>query len=162
MKNLSSVRGGLVVLAAFALGLSACGSTPAAEPATPNATAQSVEIPEAWDMTKMSLEQQVEYMKQKVVPALGPVFQAASAEHYADFGCKTCHGPENKPPKEFLPHLTFKDGTLTEFQTAAEVSKFMAEKVVPAMATAFGAKPYNPETHEGFGCNGCHAIDGAP
>jgi hypothetical protein len=73
--------------------------------------------------------------------------------------CKTCHGPAYKEPKEFLPHLTMKDGKITAFAEKPEVSKFMAEKVVPEMAAAMGQPPYDPATHKGFGCGGCHTID---
>jgi hypothetical protein len=42
------------------------------------------------------------------------------------------------------------------FEKAPEVAKFMAEQVVPQMAKLLGEQPYNPETHQGFGCFDCH------
>lgn len=107
----------------------------------------------------MSKDQKAAFMKQKVMPPLSKTFQTANAKHYADFSCKSCHGPDYKEPKDFLPHLTMKGGTLTAFAEKPEVSKFMAEKVVPEMASAMGLEPYDPKTHKGFGCGGCHTID---
>ncbi len=130
-----------------------------AEEASPSAEAAPAEVtsPETWSEAT-TLELQVAFMKAKIMPPMGPVFQASDAEAYADFSCATCHGPDKKPPTEYLPELTLKDGKITSFEEAPEVSKFMAEEVVPKMAAAMGLAPYNPETHEGFGCGGCHAI----
>ena len=98
------------------------------------------------------------FMKTRVVPAMGPVFQSHDAK-YANFSCKTCHGPEYKNPHDFLPKLTMKGGNLTAFAEKPEISKFMAESVVPKMATAMGLPPYDMKTHQGFGCGGCHTIE---
>ncbi len=97
-------------------------------------------------------------MKANVAPKMGPIFQERDNAKYAQFGCKTCHGP-GKPPKEFLPHLTMKDGKLTAFAEKPEMAKFMMDTVTPAMVSALGAKPYDMQTHQGFGCGGCHTID---
>lgn len=99
-------------------------------------------------------------MKAHVMPRMSKVFQAADAAKYAAFTCKTCHGPEFKPsPKDFLPKLVIKDGKPTAMADHPEVVKFMAEKVVPEMAATLGKAPYDPKTHQGFGCGGCHAIE---
>lgn len=153
----------------------ACGGgTPAANvpPPAPSASASAVEsaapvasaAPEVvapaapWSDT-WSMDQKVAFMKANVMPKLGPLFQAVDAKKYADFGCTTCHGPDKKEPKAFLPHLTMKGGKLTCFAEKPEVSKFMAEKVSPAMADALGLPHYDPKTQKGFGCGGCHVID---
>jgi hypothetical protein len=156
----------------------ACGGgTPAATAptTTPSASASAVEsaapvasasaapaevvAPAAPWSDAWSLDQKVAFMKAAVMPKLGPIFQAVDAKKYADFGCKTCHGPDKKEPKAFLPHLTFKNGKLTCFAEKPEVSKFMMEKVSPAMADALGEPHYDPKTQKGFGCGGCHTID---
>jgi hypothetical protein len=163
----------LLTLAAAAA--AACGgsapppaTTPAAPtdssvPAAPTAADTSAApaggaAPAAWskDMTK---EQKVAYMKAKVMPALGPVFKGHDATKYADFSCKTCHGPEYKDPHEFLPHLTFAGGTITQFKDKPEISKWMHEVVEPTMAKAMGQQPYDMKTNTGFGCKGCHTVD---
>lgn len=144
--------------------VAACGPSP--EPSSPTSSAPTAEttassasaLPETWsdDLTK---DQQIAIMKQRVMPVMKKAFQEHDASRYADFGCKTCHGPQLKNPHEYLPKLTLENGQLTAFAEHAEVSKFMAEKVSPDMAAAMGMKPYDPATHEGFGCAGCHAID---
>ena len=106
----------------------------------------------------MSKDQQVAFMKKYVMPEMEPVFKGYDAKRYAEFSCKTCHGPKFKNPKDFLPKLTFKDGNITSFASKPEVSKFMAEQVLPHMATALGLKLMDPKTHTGFGCNGCHTV----
>lgn len=100
------------------------------------------------------------FMREHVVPAMRPVFRAASATRYADFDCITCHGPAFKAPQEVLPKLTMKDGNLTAFAEQPDVAKFMAEQVVPNMAKALGQPPFDMKTGQGFGCTGCHAVEG--
>jgi mono/diheme cytochrome c family protein len=101
-------------------------------------------------------EQQIAYMKANVVAPMAKVFQASDTKRYADFGCMTCHGPKFLEPKAFLPKLTMKNG---KFVAKPETVKFMAEKVVPAMASAMGEAPWDPKTKQGFGCGSCHVID---
>jgi mono/diheme cytochrome c family protein len=126
--------------------------------AGPATAAPAIVVPAVWsnDMTK---EQQVAFMKKNVVGRMGKVFQGHDGAKYADFSCKTCHGPEYKNPKEFLPKLTFKDGKMTAFAEKPDMAKFMASNVTPEMAQAMGLKPFDPQTHQGFGCNGCHTVD---
>lgn len=130
---------------------------PGAADAGASATAPTPTGP-VWrdDATK---DQKVAFMKAHVVPPMSKVFQAADAKKYAEFGCKTCHGPQYKEPKDYLPKLTLKDGKITAFADKPQVAKWMAEKVTPAMASAMGQKPYDPQTHQGFGCGGCHTVE---
>ncbi|HYQ02650.1 MAG TPA: hypothetical protein VER96_28450 [Polyangiaceae bacterium] len=166
------------------LTLSACGGAPA-EPVTPPpppaptapapapaATAAEAPKPEtaaapeappaapAHDIWKegMTKDEQVAFMKKNVVPEMGPVFKGYDAKRYAEFSCKTCHGPKFKNPKEFLPKLTLKDGKLDIPADDAAIAKFMGEQVVPHMAAAMGLKPFDMATHTGFGCGGCHTM----
>lgn len=160
MQDKSKWLGLALAGAAFTAG-AACSTGASQSPATAASEAApaaeaALSLPAVWDEHSMTLEQQVAFMKTRVVPAMEPVF----AEHeQGEFGCKTCHGPDNKPPREFLPSLMMKDGHITAFQEEPEISQFMAEKVVPAMAGAFGLEPYNVETGEGFGCAGCHSLE---
>ncbi len=136
-------------------------AAPSAVAVAPTASAAPTEVaaPAGPWSDKWSIPEQVAFMKANVMPKLGPIFQAADAKKYGDFGCKTCHGPDKKAPKDFLPHLTFKGGKLTCFAEKPEVSKFMMEKVSPAMADSLGLPHYDPKTQKGFGCGGCHTID---
>lgn len=106
----------------------------------------------------MTKDQQVAFMKKNVVPEMGPVFKGFDAKRYAEFSCKTCHGPKFKDPKEFLPKLTFKDGKLVSPSDEPALAKFMFEQVTPHMAAAMGLKPFDMTTHTGFGCGGCHSV----
>jgi cytochrome c553 len=128
-------------------------TTPAETAAAPGAAAP---VGDVWSAA-WTPEQKAEFMKQKVMPAMEPVFKDANLAEA--FSCKTCHGPEFKLPKDFLPRLTVKDKQLTAFADDAETAKFMMEKVTPAMAAALGLPHYDPATNQGFGCGGCHAVD---
>jgi cytochrome c553 len=98
-------------------------------------------------------------MNANVSPRLGKVFKEYDGARYAEFGCKTCHGPNKQEPKDFLPKLTMKGGKITAFEEKPAVAKFMATKVTPEMAAALGKPAYDPATHQGFGCGGCHTIE---
>jgi hypothetical protein len=128
----------------------------AAPPAAPEAPATPAHDVWSKDFNK---DQAAAFMKKNVVPEMEPVFKTYDAKRYDKFSCKTCHGPAYKNPHDFLPKLVFKDGKITSFEKKPEISKFMAEQVVPHMATAMGMKPFDPATKEGFGCGGCHTVN---
>jgi hypothetical protein len=113
---------------------------------------------EAW-RDDMSKDQKVAFMKKNVVPRMRNVFDDQGGRRSGSFGCQTCHGSAFKDPQDFLPRLTMRGGKITAFEEKPQVAKFMAEQVVPQMAAAMGMKPYDPATHQGFGCGGCHAVD---
>ena len=156
----------VLALSSSASLVAACGGPEPVTPATPAGTgaapaasdAPAGALPTEWSDT-MPMDQQIAYMKANVLPRMSKTFQAHDAQRYAGMTCKTCHGPNNKPPKEFLPKLAMKDGKMAAFAEKPEVAKFMAEKIVPEMAAAMGKKPYAPATHQGFGCGGCHTIE---
>lgn len=107
----------------------------------------------------MPVKDKAAFMKKKVMPEMSKLFQEFDSKEFADFSCKTCHGPQMKPkPSDFLPVLEVKDGKMEEAEKHPEVAKFMMEKVTPAMAQIFGKPPYDPATHQGFGCGGCHKV----
>ncbi|HEX2881357.1 MAG TPA: hypothetical protein VHO25_17635 [Polyangiaceae bacterium] len=142
--------------------------TPAAEaptassepaPAAPESQLAEVPAPATWAEAKTH-EQQAAFMKAHVVPKMGPIFQAFDGEEFKEFGCKTCHGdPFQDHPPEFLPQLTIQGGKVLEDAEHPGIAKFMGEKVVPEMAAILGKQPYDPKTHEGFGCKGCHTVE---
>jgi len=133
-------------------------STAPTPDATGTAAASTDALPDVWS-DSMPKEQQAAFMKAKVMPKMKPVFEGHDATKYANANCATCHGPKYQNPHEFLPKLTFKDGNITAFAEKPEISKWMAEKVVPEMAAAMGEKPFDPETKTGFGCGGCHTVE---
>jgi hypothetical protein len=127
--------------------------------ATGSGTASNLPAAQKWsDLTNDS--ERGAFMGKVIVPSMKPVFQEFDGAKFAKFNCGTCHGPQSKPPKEFLPKLTLKGGK--EFAVAPEKAamlKFMMEKVTPEMAKAMGEKPFDPATKTGFGCGNCHVID---
>ncbi len=119
--------------------------------------------PKAWG--SMSFDDKKQHMMDVVTPTMAGVFQGFSAEHFAEFNCTNCHGPganEGKfqMPSASLPKLPPNGDFAALFEAKPEVMSFMAEKVVPQMAATLDVAPYDPETHEGFGCYACHQAEG--
>lgn len=143
--------------------LLACGGSqpPAAAPGEPQATPASAAEADGGDVWKdsMSAKEKGAFMKKYVVPEMAKLFSAFDAKAYAQFGCKTCHGPDLLPkPVDFLPALHIKDGKIVESAEHPQLAQFMGEQVVPHMAKLFGKPPYDPATNSGFGCGGCHKM----
>jgi len=117
----------------------------------------------AWkDMTH---DQKVELMKTVVMPKMGAVFKEFDAKKYAEITCATCHGPGAKEgkmqmPNAKLPKLDRTNGFAKHMKKNEKVTKFMMEKVTGEMAAALGVPAFNPETKQGFGCGGCHLMEG--
>lgn len=131
-------------------------AAPAASSAAPAASSAANDaVPATWKEAK-TRDQQMAFMKAKVLPAAQKAWEGSKNPEVT---CKTCHGPKYVEPKAFLPKLTMKDGKITAFAEKPEIAKAMATKVVPTVAAAMGEKPYDPATHEGFGCAGCHTIE---
>jgi cytochrome c553 len=139
--------------------VSCSGATqPASNPQTTDGPQQTAAgSPRTWAETT-SKDQKVAFMKTHVVPAMAEVF-AQGPEGDEPVTCKTCHGPNYQEPKDFLPKLQFEGGKFTAEATMPEVVSFMKSRVVPAMAAALGEQPYDPATHQGFGCSGCHTVE---
>lgn len=110
------------------------------------------------DMTpgeKMSL------MKKVVTPEMKALFAEHNRKSAQDFSCKTCHGSRAAQGNFAMPNpellkLDASDGFADEMKEHPRGTKFMMEHVVPTMAKLLGEPVYDPETHEGFGCFGCH------
>lgn len=150
-----------MVLVGALLIAAGCGGSQAAEPATPpasdsepaaaDAAASEAEAP-AKKFDDMAPAEKLKFMKDVVAPTMAKKFQAVDAEHYADFGCVTCHGPGAKDgnfemPTDTLPKLPEDMEPL--MKEKPEVMKFMIETVKPEMAKLLGEG-------EDFGCFDCH------
>jgi hypothetical protein len=141
----------------------ACGSKSPSAATTPEAgggTAVAALPDVPWE--KLDHAQRIEFMKQKVVPTMKPIFQAHDANDFADFGCQTCHGDGAKEghfdmPNPRLPKLNFQD--MSKFKKAD--LQWMDKQVEPTMARMLGLPPYSKDQPEGFGCPTCHTIEGA-
>lgn len=101
----------------------------------------------------MNKEQRLQAMKSVITPKLNQVFSDYDDNKYAEFGCKTCHGEKTEDTKVFLPVLKLSgDGRKKLEAQKPALMKFMAGKVVPAMAAALGQK-------QGYSCAGCHKVE---
>ena len=161
MRNIAM---GLCLVAAAGCNKDSGASAPpdpsgASEPAASEPAADATdEAPPAWP--EMTHEQKIQHMKTEVTPTMMAVFQGFNADRYAEFNCATCHGPgandgEFAMPSPALPKLPPNGEFDALMKEKPEVMNFMFE-VGPKMAGSLGVAPYDPETHEGFGCYGCH------
>jgi cytochrome c553 len=148
---------------ALILVLAACGSkaapTTAATTPADHGTAAVATLPDvAFD--QLDHDQRIEFMKQKVMPAMQPVFQNHDAKKYADFTCKTCHGSQAAEghfdmPSTETPKLNFKDMG----KWKKEDLEWMSKEVKPAMAKLLARPEFTPENPKGFGCQDCHTTE---
>jgi hypothetical protein len=138
--------------------LAACGSrSSSSAESPPQAKAVLPDVP----FDDLDHDQRAEFMKQKVVPAMEPIFKKHDPAHFSEFGCKTCHGKQAAEglfdmPSADLPKLTFKD--MSKFKK--EDIEWMKNEVKPTMAkllarTEFGPE-FGPDNPNGFGCQSCH------
>ena len=139
----------LVALGCLAV---ACGPTPTrptAQPATPT-------LPDV-PFSELDLDQRAEFMKQRVVPAMAPLFRAHDAKRYAEFGCPTCHGKgatdgDFEMPNAGLPMLELSD--LGRYDPA-DIA-WMTQQIKPTMAKLLREPEHSAENPAGFGCLDCH------
>jgi cytochrome c553 len=129
-----------------------CANTPAAD-------AQPV-AGKTW--AQMSKGERMTRMKNVVFPEMKTAFQSADPKDFAQFTCATCHGAGAadktfRMPNPQLPKLPGDEAGMK--RVAADdpaMVKFMSGVVVPRMAAMLDEPPYDPKTHQGFGCFRCH------
>jgi hypothetical protein len=114
---------------------------------------------DSFNWEAMTHEQRMDYMKKTVVPTMKPLFQQFDAKHYANFGCKTCHGKDPKGskykmPNADLPKLDF--AALKAGKQKPAIAKWMGEVVKPQMAKLMHEAEYSESNPKGFGCLECH------
>lgn len=155
-------------LLAFAVVMSAaaCGSKSPSQPTTPppatgGEQAAPPPLPEFSTFDELSHEQRGQYMAEVVMPAMEPLFKQHDAQKYAEFGCKTCHGPgvekhEFHMPNDALPKLKHDAEYMKQFKP--EDLEWMAKVIKPKMAELLKVPEGTPENPTGFGCGGCHPI----
>lgn len=157
---------GLALLAA------ACGGAETKRPETPATTPPTAGTTAPANATgapakpwkEMSQSEKKMHMKMSVMPKMTEVFQSFDKAKFADVTCVTCHGPGAKNgnfvmPNAALPKLSTEGGFKKHKAEKPEMTAFMMEKVMPAMIDVMGAKPYDPATHQGFGCTACHTLE---
>ena len=105
-------------------------------------------------------EQRIQFMKEKVVPTMEPLFKNHDPKKFAEFGCKTCHGdgvdagkydmPNDKLPKLFGP-------SMDKFKK--EDVEWMGKEIKPTMAALLKQPEMSKENPKGFGCLECHTAE---
>jgi hypothetical protein len=106
----------------------------------------------------MSYEDREMDMVGRFLPIMAEIFRENDAEHYANFGCESCHGNDMRERNFAMPstHLSPVPlpGTPAYQRMASEhpdETRFMEEVVMPAMQTMLGMGAT-------FTCNGCHPV----
>lgn len=142
----------------------ACGSKSPEASTTPTAPsggeAAAVVLPDL-PFDKLDHDQRIAFMKQKVMPAMRPVFANHDPNKFAEIHCTTCHGDQAKEghfdmPNPNLPKLNFND--MSKFKK--EDMEWMAKEVMPTMAQTLGVPMHTKDNPKGFGCLGCHTPEG--
>lgn len=143
-----------VAVSSLLLAAVACGPKPGPDEAGDGvATVVLPDVP----FDQLDHDQKIAFMKQVVMPKMGPIFQRHDRQQYAEFGCKTCHGPgadegEFHMPNDELPKLNFAD--LSKFEQRDV--EWMKATVKPTMAQLLQAPELTPDNPDGFGCLDCH------
>lgn len=119
--------------------------------------------PKPW--AEMTRDEREMHMVANVLPIAAESFGGYDASRYAQFQCTSCHGDDAEAvhyalPTRFLPRLPAPGSEAWNTMAASPAFRFMAEHVVPDTARMIGQEPYNPATHQGFGCFGCHMGSG--
>lgn len=139
---------------------SAATSTTPAEPELPPMPQGLHGPPRPW--ARMSHRERERFMDETVMPVMSALLHAYDAQHFAEVRCSTCHGTNARQVHFHMPNSL---PALPAFGTEASqrmmaehprMMRFMRERVTPVMTQLLGMQSYNPETHQGFGCLGCH------
>jgi hypothetical protein len=161
MRSMRTLLASMVFLAACG-GSSHSPATTTTQPAggEGSGSAAAAVLPDV-PFDKLEPMQKAEFMKQKVMPAMEPIFKNHDATKYAQFGCQTCHGEgvekhEFKMPNPKLPVLDFKD--MSKYKP--EDLKWMGDEVKPTMAKILGVPEHTKDNPNGFGCLECHTAAG--
>lgn len=150
----------LAVLASLVVA-AACGSkTPATTTTGGGDTGSATPVLPDVPFEKLDHDQQIQFMKEVVVPTMTPLFKDHDPKEFAEFGCQTCHGPnaekgEFEMPNPGLPKLNFADMT----KHKKEDLEWMGKVIKPTMAKLLKEPEYSPETPDGFGCVHCHTVE---
>lgn len=112
---------------------------------------------------QMNHDQKMEYMEHAVMPEMRRMFQEFDGQRFATFTCRTCHGANAREVDFHMPNgiAPLNPAQIPGmFQSQDRMHVFMTQRLWPRMTAMLGAQPYNPQTHQGFGCLGCHGMAG--
>ncbi|HEY5921794.1 MAG TPA: hypothetical protein VIV11_08995, partial [Kofleriaceae bacterium] len=114
-----------------------------------------------FDFEKLSKEDKIKFMKQKVMPHMKPLFQKFDKKEFANVTCKTCHGKDPpgtkyKMPSKDLPALDF--DAIKAGKEDPKMVEFMSKVVKPEMAKLLNKPEMSDTEPKGFGCLHCHTM----
>jgi mono/diheme cytochrome c family protein len=120
----------------------------------------------------LTYDQKRAYMKEAVVPAMKPVFQAFDAKKFKTVNCVTCHGEDGAERKFKMPsndiHPLPNTKAAFEAKLKAEPTwpkwtEFMSKTVEPTMGKLLDIPVFDPKkpVEGAFGCNRCHKLEAA-
>lgn len=101
-------------------------------------------------------EQREQFMRDRVMPTMSPLFREHDPKKFAEFSCKTCHGDraetDHEMPNPALIKLDFADLSKLDQKTL----EFMTKTVKPTMAKLLREPERSDVLPKGFGCTHCH------
>jgi hypothetical protein len=117
----------------------------------------------------MTFKQKKAYMKDAVLPTMKPIFQTFDAKEFKKFTCQTCHGDDGAerkfkmPSNDIHPLPNTKEAFEAKLKTEPKWpawTKFMAEKVEPAMGKLLAVAVFDPQkpVEGAFSCANCHKL----
>ncbi len=118
----------------------------------------------------MNYDQRREFMKKTVMPKMKPIFKDFDRKMFAEFTCETCHGKGASDRKYKMPSPDIHPlpSTPEAFQAKLKTeptwpkwTKFMGEKVEPAMAGLLSMPVFDPKnpSKDAFSCAACHKLE---
>jgi hypothetical protein len=125
-----------------------CAHPPTSGPSQPEPLVATAALPDV-PFRQLDLAQRAQFMEQRVLPAMKPLFQRHDAAKFADFGCVTCHGDgvaqkTFEMPNKKLPVLDLADTSKLEPRDL----EFMKSVVKPTISKLLD----EPD----LGCLDCH------
>jgi hypothetical protein len=114
-----------------------------------------------FNFDKLSKEDQIKFMKQKVMPHMKPLLQKFDPKEFKNVTCKTCHGKDPqgtkyKMPSKDLPALDF--DAIKAGKEDPKMVEFMSKVVKPEMAKLLNEPEMTESNPKGFGCLDCHQM----
>ncbi len=118
----------------------------------------------------MTYQQKKAYMKEAVIPAMKPIFQAFDAKKFKTVNCETCHGADGADRKFKMPSHDIRPLPNTEEGFKAKLASeptwpkwtdFMAKKVEPEMGKLLDVPVFDPKkpVKDAFSCAACHRLE---
>ncbi|WP_157595827.1 hypothetical protein [Plesiocystis pacifica] len=118
---------------------------------------------DAWDIA-MDTQWKSAWMAACMVPTIAPIMQGIDPVLYENFSCADCHGDDLGGGTFAMPATTpisFADAANWD-PAYIDGMTFMGPmaEVADTAAATLGYEPFSMDNPDGFGCGGCHVIEG--